>query len=329
MQCLASPYPLWHATPAVDCGGTAPDIQLDLAPAEAKAHAWELLPWTIIREHAGPGWHWSLAAALPAGDAALQLCTQRQDDEMTVLFGRDAARIVVRWRTCNQDNEQFWRGLSGWMLGTVLGYAMCLRGLPTLHGSVVEIGGQAVGLLGASGAGKSTLTGALVAAGHTMLADDHLVVRRLEAGQGKGRWYALPGPPRLRMWPTSMRVFDGLAQPMSAWTDNDGKRHIEPTANAYCAEPQPLAALYILMPREPARREAALEKLAPAAALNALMKQRFCQASLGVTHTAASLAALAELVQQTPVRLLYRPEGLETLDSVVAVVEGSLSNHGR
>ncbi len=84
-----------------------------------------------------------------------------------------------------RDSEQFRRELSSWMLGTVLGYAMCLRGLPTLHGSVVEIDGRAVALLGASGAGKSTLAGALVAAGHAMLADDHLVVRRADGGPGE------------------------------------------------------------------------------------------------------------------------------------------------
>lgn len=329
MQCLASPYPLWHAAPAVDCAGTAPDIQLDLAPAAAEAHAWELLPWTVVREHVGANWRLTLAVAPSQSDAALRLSTLKAADETTVLFGRNAEKIVVRWRTRGQDSEQFWRGLSGWMLGTVLGYAMCLRGLPTLHGSVVEIEGRAVALLGASGAGKSTLAGALVAAGHAMLADDHLVVRRAAAGQEKSTWYALPGPPRLRLWPTSMRVFDKSAQPMSAWTDNDGKRHIEPAAAAYCAEPRPLAAIYVLMPREPARREAASEELAPAAALHTLMKQRFCPASSEVTQTAANLAALAELVQQTPVRQLYRPEGLETLGSVVAAVQGDLNNHGK
>ena len=185
MQCLASPYPLWHAMPAEDCDGAAPDILLDLAPAAAEAHAWERLPWAIVREQVGSDWQLSFAAAPRGCDAELRLYTRRQNEEMTVLFGRDAARIVVRWRTHREDNEQFRRELSAWMLGSVVGYAMCLRGLPTLHGSVVAIDGLAVGLVGASGAGKSTLAGALVAAGHAMLADDHLVVRRGGSGPGE------------------------------------------------------------------------------------------------------------------------------------------------
>lgn len=326
MHCLASPCPLWHATSAADCGANSPDIQLDLAPTEAEAHEWEPLPWSVIREQAGADWHLSLAVAPPGSEAALRLSTRRQDDRLTVIFGSNAERIVGRWQRHRQDDEQFRRELSAWMLGSVLGYAMCLRGLPTLHGSVVEINGQAVGLLGGSGQGKSTLAAALLTAGCAMLADDQLVVRRANERQEQDKWYALPGPPRLRLWPSSFGVLDRQAPLISTWADDEGKQHIEPTIEAYCAEPRPLAAIYVLMPREYARREAATEELSPAAALNALMKQRFCTAPLNSTYTAASLTALSELAQQTRVRLLYRPEGLESLASVVAAVQGNLDH---
>ena len=124
-------------------------------------------------------------------------------------------------------------------------------------------------------------------------------------------------------------MFDTTVPPASAWVDDDGKQHIEPTADRYCAEPRPLAVIYVLMPREPARREVTIEGLAPAAALNALMKQRFCSTPLDVTYTTVSLAALAGLVQETPVRQLYRPEGLETLASVVAAVRENIDHDGR
>ena len=329
MHCLASPRPLWHAKPADVCAGTAPDIQFDLAPAAAEPHTWELQPWSTIGNLVGANWQLSLAASPPGYEAVLRLYTRRQDDEMIVLFGQNAARIVVRWRSCEEECEQFQRELSSWLLGTVLGYAMSLRGLPTLHGSVVEIDGRAVALLGASGAGKSTLAGALVARGHAMLADDHLVAKRMDMQPEHGGWYALPGPPRLRLWPASMAVCDGPAKPVSTWTDDDGKLHVEPAEAAYCPNPQPLAAIYVLLPRELGRREAAIEELAPAAALHALMQQRFGTVGYEPTYTAASLAALAELAQQTPVRLLHRPEGLETLASVVAAVQGNLERDGK
>lgn len=328
MHSLASPRPLWHVVPVDEQADTKPDIQLDLAPAKDDVHAWEVLPWKVVRDLAGAGWRLTLAVAPPHCDAALRLYTCKAGEETTVLFGRNAERIVVRWRTRRQDNEQFQRGLSSWLLGSVLGHAMSLRGLPTLHGSVVEVDGRAVALLGESGAGKSTLAGAFVAAGDMMLADDHLVVRRVVTQKGGATWHALPGPPRLRLWPSSMSVLDGPAQPLSAWTDNDGKRHLEPGAAAYCSTPQPLAAVYLLMARDSGRWKAAIEDLAPAAALHVLMQQRFSTMGLDATYTAASLAALSELAQETPVRRLYRPDGLETLASVVAAVRERLERDG-
>lgn len=328
MQSLASPRQLWHAVPVDGQADVKPDMQLDLAPAEAGVHAWETLPWSIVRELVGADWRLTLALAPQDSDAALRLATRKGEEEAIVLFGRNATKIVVRWRTNRQDDEQFWRGLSGWILGSVLGYAMSLRGLPTLHGSVVEIDGRAVALLGRSGAGKSTLAGAFLAAGSAILADDHLVVRRADIQQRNNRWDALPGPPRLRLWPNSMSVCDGPAQPISSWTDDEGKCHLETAAAAYCSTPLPLAAIYVLMARDPGRREVAIEELAPAAALSELMQQRFSTLPLDATYTAASLAALSELAQQTPVRLLYRPEGLETLASVVAAVREKQETDG-
>ena len=69
--------------------------------------------------------------------------------------------------------------------------------------------------------------------------------------------------------------------------------------------------------------------MAPAAALHALMQQRFGTIGYAPTYTAASLAALAELAQQTPVRLLYCPEGLDMLPAVVTAVQGDLDRDGR
>jgi len=109
------------------------------------------------------------------------------------------------------------------------------------------------------------------------------------------------------------------------WTDFDGKHYVAPTS-AYCVDPLPLAGIYVLAPRDPARTEVAIEKLSPSAALNALMNQRFCTTSISPAYVVDSMAALSALAQQTPVRLLYRPQGLETLPDVVnAICEDAAS----
>jgi HPr kinase/phosphorylase len=51
---------------------------------------------------------------------------------------------------------------------------------PTIHASVVALGGRAVLLLGPSGAGKSDLALRLIEAGWRLVADDRVVLQRRE-----------------------------------------------------------------------------------------------------------------------------------------------------
>lgn len=311
---LESPRSLGHVAPVAPGIGDVPDIVLSFAQTDAALPAWTHASWSKIREQTGPGWSLALSSAPVGSEAVLRLDTRRDDDEASVIFGRGAEQILVAWRSPRAATEQFWQELSGWILGSVLGYAMCVRGLPTLHGSVVGVAGRAVGLLGVSGAGKSTLAAAFVAAGHAMLADDHLVVKQDVHG-----YAALPGPPRLRLWPTSLPVFEAGQTSPTLWTDADGKHSVE-AMFAHCVAPLPLAAIYVLAPRDPARTDVTIEPLSPAAALNALMNQRFCMRPLWPTHAAETMAALAALARQTPVRLLHRPHGLATLPDVVDAI---------
>ncbi len=321
---LESPRPLWHVAPAVESTEGEPDIELFFSQAGEASPAWEKLPWSVVREQAGPGWRLSLATAPETSAAVLRLSSQRHTDEMNVYIGRHGSQITMHWHSHGEESEHFWRDLSGWLLGSVLGYAMTLRGLPTLHGSVVAVNGQALGLLGVSGAGKSTLAAAFVAAGHAMLADDHLVV-----GQDAGGCCALPGPPRLRLWPASLPVIEAEPATLPFSADADGKHFVEPASKAYCAQALPLAAIYILMPRDAGRTQVACAALSPAAALNALMNQRFSTAPLFAAYPAMSFAKLADLAQHIPVRLLYRPQGLETLPAVVRSIQEDALAHGR
>lgn len=62
------------------------------------------------------------------------------------------------------------------LLGTVLPCLCHMRGVPAMHGSCVLAHGQSVIISGDSGVGKSTTTAALVARGHSVLADDVCVL---------------------------------------------------------------------------------------------------------------------------------------------------------
>lgn len=63
------------------------------------------------------------------------------------------------------------------VLGPVMAVLLHRRGYHVLHGSAVEIDGEAAVFLGDKGAGKSTTAAALVAAGHRLIADDVVAIR--------------------------------------------------------------------------------------------------------------------------------------------------------
>lgn len=63
------------------------------------------------------------------------------------------------------------------LLGPVIAIVMHRLGYLVLHGSAVELNGQAAIFLGDKGAGKSTTAASLVAAGYPLIADDVVVVR--------------------------------------------------------------------------------------------------------------------------------------------------------
>jgi hypothetical protein len=63
------------------------------------------------------------------------------------------------------------------LLGPVIAILMHRLGDLVLHGSAVELGGQAAIFLGDKGAGKSTTAASLVAAGYPLIADDVVAVR--------------------------------------------------------------------------------------------------------------------------------------------------------
>lgn len=312
---------LWSVAPIADNDADA-DIRISFVQAGEPLPAWTDASWSVVRDLHGRDWTMTLSTATDRDRAVFRLQTCLHSDETTIFYAHNAARIVVRWRSAEHTLETAWPGLASWVLGSVLGFAMCLRGLPTLHGSVVAVDGRAVGLLGVSGAGKSTLAAAFVTAGHALMADDHLVIV-----PGADGFCAAPGPPRLRLWPASLAVL-GAGDPESALaTDGDGKYHFEPPLPMISAQPLPLAAIYVLAPRDPERNTVKIESLDPAASLNALMNQRFCMTPLTPTHTADSLAALSALVPQVPVRMLYRPNGLETLPGVVDAICQAATDH--
>jgi hypothetical protein len=315
--------PISYGVPVDEIAARPPEITLSFLENSLAPHPWEDLPWTAVRKLQGVDWGLNLSIAPVECPAWMRLETRAGEDVTTVLFGARAAQIVIDCHSPFLQTEQYWKDLSGWIFGSVMGYAMHLRGLPTLHASVVAADGQAIAFLGESGAGKSTLAAAFVRAGHGLLADDHLVAR-----VDDGDIRALPGVPHLRLLPASLEVIGGEPAPAAASNGVDAKHFVDLSKRAYRTQPAELAAIYLLAPRQAGLESAAIQPLLPAAALYSLLGQRFSRVFISTEHASGIMSGLSGLAQRVPVRVLACPQDLGRLPGVVRAVLEDVRAHG-
>ena len=187
-----------------------------------------------------------------------------------------------------------------YLLGPVLGVVLRLRGDVCLHGSVVELDGEAVGFIGPQGAGKSTTAAALTTAGRRVLSDDLLVLRR------RGRSiHAEPGYPLLRLWPTSVAALYGSPKAMPRLVPGWEKRYVDLiAAEAFAPEHLPLRAIYALGERRIGLTTAITESLTQRRALLELVKNSYAGRLPGPSARRAEFELFSELTSEIPIRRL-------------------------
>lgn len=106
------------------------------------------------------------------------------------------ATISANGRTaiCRMLGDVEQRAFEANLLNFIVSASLTLQGEETLHATVLEMDGRAVGLLGQSGAGKSTLAAYLISHGADLITDDMLRV-----GFDDDTMLAYPGPYRLKL----------------------------------------------------------------------------------------------------------------------------------
>ncbi|NQT91409.1 MAG: hypothetical protein HQ559_01510 [Lentisphaerae bacterium] len=129
------------------------------------------------------------------------------------------------------------------LLGSTLAAILHQRELLPLHGSTIEIDGQAVSFLGTSGAGKSTLAAAFRKRGNRVLSDDVTVIESDRAGVP----HAMPAYPQLKLWADAAEKLDEKPGVLLGLRSELEKRGLA-VGEDFCPEPRPLRAFYILSP---------------------------------------------------------------------------------
>lgn len=205
-----------------------------------------------------------------------------------------------------------------YLLGSLFGFVLRLRGIPALHASAVALGGRAVAVCGPAGAGKSTTAAAFAARGRAVLADD--VVPLLDGADGVR---VQPAYPHLRLWPDVLPALGtGDLPPL---TPNWDKRFRDLAAEgAFHDAPLPLGAVYLLGGREEADAPR-LQPLAPAEAVLQLVGNAYMGWLPDAAARARDLAFLGRVAGAVPVVLAVPHADPRRVGELCDAIEGDFA----
>ncbi|MEP7381812.1 MAG: hypothetical protein ABI910_09015 [Gemmatimonadota bacterium] len=195
------------------------------------------------------------------------------------------------------------------ILGRVLAVAVHERGLLSLHGSGVSLGGKGLGFLAPKGSGKSTLALTLSSHGARLLTDDTLPV---DPATG----LAFPGVHSVRLWTDAAERFAELGDWRMGLSD---KRTFDMLPDSLVQhEPVPLGALYELVSVERAAGEALVRRtpLPAAHGVVTLMTHSKLGALMGGVEAMHIFDRCATIAATIPIFRLEVARDLESVDEV-------------
>lgn len=206
-------------------------------------------------------------------------------------------------------------------LGLVSSLWLEQAGTICLHASAVALPAGAVGFLGFNRAGKSSLVASFLAARFPMVTDDVLAIERK-----RGRFFALPSYPQMRLWPITAKDFVENPQGLDPVYPGFEKLRVPIGGGGLGAFQSQYTELSALMLPERGGSHLEFVRLPPREATIELVRHSFLgalgEAAIGVGPRFDRLVAVAERV---PVFRLVYPNGLEHLPRVREAILKQLS----
>ncbi len=277
------------------------DVEFDEARApELDQRAAETTPYT----------GWGSVRGCEDGGRLLLYASHGGERAWSMRVSGDGRSIEVRWRGPVELAD-----VAAYVETTGLPTALVLRGVPLLHGCAVDTGSAAFLVVGPGGAGKSTFAAAAVAAGNALLTDD------IAALDGTGDHVRVhPGGSQLRMhadtaealgWdPTGLpRVFVTPTLPPKLFA------RLSRADGSLCAGTRRVAAIFVLGERR--SRSVTVDRLAPSAALPAILRNTFGESAVDARTRSRLLPFWARLAREVPVHAVVPPDGLAMAPSLV------------
>lgn len=209
------------------------------------------------------------------------------------------------------------------LFGSVFALLCHQRGIVPLSGTTVEVSGRAIVLAGVGASGRSTLGAAFLRRGHRIVADDLTPVTLHDSEA-----LALPGVPRIGLWPDAIAGLGWTDQPGVALREGISKRGLAPP-DAFAGTRVPIAAVVHLERHVGSIGNAIFRRLRGQAAITALhrrvLRHRSLHALAGNKIGLARCVALAGRVPRhfTLTRPLRYDDLDATVDMIVETIEAS------
>jgi hypothetical protein len=186
-----------------------------------------------------------------------------------------------------------------YLLSSILGFVLRLRGVICLHASAVTVCDQAIALVGPAGIGKSTTAASLARRGLAVLSDDVVALEPRDSG-----FSIQPGYPRLNLWPESVEALYGSPERLPLITPGWDKRFLDLSRPPYAFQnrPVPLAAIYLLREVAAGDRPPRTEAATGPAALMGLVANTYANYLLDAPMRAREFDFLGHIVARVPIR---------------------------
>ena len=251
----------------------------------------------------------------PAGTPALEIRRLpdghfwwQYHDRTEFLISNSGTEIRARWIEPSS-------AATAWMYvsGAVLGFVLRIRGVISMHGSALVVGGKTVLITGSGESGKSTTIAALARRGFAVLTDD---VAALVDEQTCFR--VQPGPARVLLLPDAVDMLWPVSETQPPLIPDSGKHFLDLTGSGYnyCREATPLGVIYVLGQRDGRLAAPAFEDSSGALGLILLVTNTYANKLLDSRMRAQEFELLQRVLRYVPVRRIRPPDGLDTLESL-------------
>lgn len=226
----------------------------------------------------------------------------------TIAFTFDKHGSTIHVEAIDAEVKQ--GSFRAYFLGAGLGYALILRNVPLLHGSVVKINGGGIAFVGRSTAGKSTTAAYLARQGHVVTNDDIVPLCFMDNIQ---HWGVAPGYLRLRLWSDASTALE--QDETDPVVEDIPKYYVK--LKDFSTETFPLKTIFILRGRDSKIVEPLIERISPQEALMQLMGHVYYYRFSDDTRKANYFDVIGELTRQVAVYNVTMPHSLQQLNASV------------